>query len=251
MKQFMKKILVSDYDQTFYINDEDIENNKMAVKEFRKKGNIFVIATGRSYDDFQRKAKEYDIKYDYLIINHGASILNEKEEILYNFPIKNEIIKNIKKDLLINIPDIIFYTNNIAYRDSNNMYFCCKEKLSRLDFNNNDLTKINIRLISEEKVDEINQIITDKYSDVINCYKVSNNIIEIISKEINKSKAIKLLADYYYLDKNEIYTIGDGYSDIQMIKDYNGFAIKDSVKELKNVAKKEYTSVSELINELI
>ena len=40
----MKKLLVSDYDQTFYINDEDIEKNKIAVNEFRKKGNIFVIA---------------------------------------------------------------------------------------------------------------------------------------------------------------------------------------------------------------
>ena len=47
--KILKKVLVSDYDQTFYINDEDIEKNKLAVSEFRKEGNIFVIATGRSY----------------------------------------------------------------------------------------------------------------------------------------------------------------------------------------------------------
>ena len=251
MKEHAKKILISDYDQTFYLNDDDIEKNKIAVKEFRKKENIFVIATGRSYDDFLRKAKEYNIKYDYLIINHGASILNEKDEIIYNFPIKNETIKDINKDLIMNIPDIIFHANNNAYRDINNKYFCCKEKLSRLDFNNSDLTKINIKLNSSEMTDKINKLINDKYDSSVNCYKVSKDMIEIISKEINKSKAIKLLADYYNLDKKEIYTIGDGYSDIQMVKDYNGFAMKDSVKELKIVAKKEYKSVSELINELI
>lgn len=32
----MKKILVSDYDQTFYINDEDIQKNKIAVNKFMK-----------------------------------------------------------------------------------------------------------------------------------------------------------------------------------------------------------------------
>ena len=52
----MRKILVSDYDQTFYLNDEDIEKNKKSVEEFRKKGNIFVFATGRSYFDFMNKA---------------------------------------------------------------------------------------------------------------------------------------------------------------------------------------------------
>ena len=53
----MKKILVSDYDQTFYIGDEDIEKNKIAVNRFRNKGNIFIIATGRSYEDFMGKKK--------------------------------------------------------------------------------------------------------------------------------------------------------------------------------------------------
>ena len=43
-----KKIIISDYDQTFYINDEDIEKNKIAVSEFEAKGNLFIIATGRS-----------------------------------------------------------------------------------------------------------------------------------------------------------------------------------------------------------
>ena len=51
----MKKILVSDYDKTFYLNDEDIEKNKIAVEKFRKERNVFVIATGRSYYDIQKK----------------------------------------------------------------------------------------------------------------------------------------------------------------------------------------------------
>lgn len=33
----MRKILVSDYDQTFYLNDEDIEKNKKVLKNSEKK----------------------------------------------------------------------------------------------------------------------------------------------------------------------------------------------------------------------
>ena len=102
----MKKILVSDYDKTFYLNDEDVEKNKIAVEKFRKNGNIFVIATGRSYYDMQKKISEYKIMYDYLIINHGATILNEKDEIIYNFSIKNETANKIRDDLKKYIPNI-------------------------------------------------------------------------------------------------------------------------------------------------
>ena len=66
-----------------------------------------------------------------------------------------------------------------------------------------------------------------------------------------KKKNIKLLADYYNLDNKFICTIGDGYSNIEMIKNFNGYAMKDLVEELKKVAKKECEIVSELINEIM
>ena len=90
----MRKILVSDYDQTFYLNDEDIEKNKKSVEEFRKKGNIFVFATGRSYFDFMNKAEQYKLKWDYLIINHGATILDKNNNIISNRSILLHYITN-------------------------------------------------------------------------------------------------------------------------------------------------------------
>ena len=62
----MPKLLVSDYDQTFYLNDNDIENNKIYVNKFMDSGNLFVIATGRSYLDFHNKLDIYDFNYNTL-----------------------------------------------------------------------------------------------------------------------------------------------------------------------------------------
>ena len=53
------------------------------------------------------------------------------------------------------------------------------------------------------------------------------------------------------IDKNNVYTIGDGYSDIKMIENYHGSAMKESVQELKDVAEKEYDSVSKLIEDIM
>ena len=228
----MKKLLVSDYDQTFYINDEDIEKNKIAVNEFRSKGNIFVIATGRSYDDFMKKKNEYNIQYDYLIINHGATILNKDDNIIFNEEITNEILDNLKSDLRI---------------EDSERNFCRSMLESRVDLEHRDLTKIHVKYSDLEYSNEIQKKLKEKYNSFLNVYWVSGNSLEIISKKINKSKAIKLLSEKIKIRQEEIYTIGDGYSDIEMVKDYNGYAIKEAVKELKEVAIDEIESVSDLI----
>ena len=91
----MKKMLVTDYDQTFYINDNDIELNKKSVNKFMNLGNTFVIATGRSYLDLKSKQKIYNFKYYYLILNHGATIMDKTNNILLNIPIQNSITSAI------------------------------------------------------------------------------------------------------------------------------------------------------------
>lgn len=231
-----KKMVVSDYDQTFYINDDDIEKNKIAVNEFRNKGNIFVVATGRSYDDFMKKKKEYNIKYDYLIINHGATILDKDDNIIFNEKITNEILDSLKSDLHI---------------ENSERCFCCSMLESRVDFEHRNLTKIHVKYSDLEYSNEIQKKLEEKYSKFLNVYWVSGNSLEIISKNTNKSKAINLLSEKIKNGQKEIYTIGDSYSDIEMVKDYNGYCMKDSVSELKEIAKKEYSSVSDLINEIM
>ena len=231
-----EKILISDYDQTLYLNDEDMDKNKIAIKKFREKGNIFVIATGRSYFDFHNKVDLYNFEYDYVIINHGATILDKNNNVFTNFSIKNEIIDNIKNDLQL---------------EKSLKGFCCSKLDSRVNFNHKDLTKINVRYNSKEEAMAINKTINDKYANFVNSYYVTENSLEIISNEINKSKAIDILLKELNVSRDNAYTIGDGYSDIEMVKDFNGYAMVNSVDELKNIAKKQYKSVSELINDIM
>lgn len=231
----MKKVLVSDYDQTFYLNDDDIEKNKISINDFRNRGNIFVIATGRSYKDFMEKVNKYNIIYDYVILNHGATILDKDENILKNFSIDNNVIMDIK--------------NNLQLEKSLNK-FCCSLLQSRVDFNYPNLTKINVKYSSFDEAMAVNNIINKKFQSFVNSYYVEKNSVEIISCEITKSKAIQLLIEKLNISKDNVYTIGDGYSDIDMIKNYNGFAINGALEELKKYALKEYDSVSELVEEI-
>ena len=231
----MRKILVSDYDQTFYLNDEDIEKNKKSVENFRKQENIFIFATGRSYFDFMNKAEQYKLKWDYLIINHGATIIDKNNNIISNYTIDNDVIKNIKKDLEI---------------EKAIKFFCCNLENSRTNFDDKDLTKIHAKY-EKNKAEQINSLINKKYAEFVNCYFVSGNAVEIISNKTCKSNAIEEITQIEKINKEDIFTIGDGYSDIEMIKNYNGYCMEESVQELLKICNgKIVKSVSELIEKI-
>ena len=55
---FVKKILVSDYDDTLFIDEEGIKENIKLLKKWMRKKNIVVIATGRSYYDMMKDYKK-------------------------------------------------------------------------------------------------------------------------------------------------------------------------------------------------
>ena len=62
----MRKLLVSDYDGTFFINKTDMKKNIYDIRKFRKEGNVFAFATGNNYENFIRVIEKNDIEYDYL-----------------------------------------------------------------------------------------------------------------------------------------------------------------------------------------
>ena len=224
-------LLASDFDRTFYINNYDFKCNLKLLPEFMK-SNVFAIVTGRSYDDYMNVTKNC-IPVNYLIINHGATIL--KDDIVINStPISNKTVTKLKK--IFNFDDL--------------EYFAFKDKFSRVDIDTKDLSKINItmqdNLVAKKAVDYIN-----RYFDDIKAYILFHkNQLEIVSARANKRNAVKYIANLENINRYNIYTVGDGYTDFEMIKDYNGYCMSDCVSELKNVAIKSVDSVGNIINYL-
>lgn len=223
-------ILVTDFDKTFYINEEDLIKNINLIKEFRK-NNLFIISTGRSFHDFLKYKEKYNIEYDYLIINHGATILNKNDDVLFSKEING---KNINK------------IYEILKEKKITEFFCCSEKNSRVGIKDNNLTKIFARYENKAISDKMNDIINNNFKEDVTSYSV-NNMVEIISSETSKCEALKFLINNFdYKDKN-IFVIGDNYNDYDMVKEFNGYAMENAVLELKNIARKTYESVGELI----
>lgn len=236
----MKKLLVSDFDGTFYINDRDFRNNKESVKKFKEKNNLFVIATGNNYEHFLNVVKKNNIMYDYLILDQGSVISNSDDKIIHSCCIENSVAKSIYQDLK-NID-----TSNIL--QIYNPFRVCN------DLNENQITKISIRLKDLSLAKEIAEKINFKYKEWINAYVMifdDINIVEIASNVIDKEKAIRKISEIEGIADENIYTIGNGYNDISMVERFNGYCMKNSVQELLNKCNNQVESVSELIEKIL
>lgn len=115
--------------------------------------------------------------------------------------------------------------------------------------NTENITKVHLEFTEETFKMELDYLRAN-YNDKINIYDVLNNEIEIISSKASKLISIEKVLNEEEVNTSNVYTIGDGYSDIEMIKKYNGYAMINSVPELKKHCIKEVSSISELIKDL-
>lgn len=231
----MKRILVSDYDDTFYINDEDIKNNVKLIDKYQDKLD-FIIATGRSYHDYLKKKEKYNIKSKYVILNHGATII-EDEKILFNEEIDDEI-----KD------ELIEFLNVLDCKE----FFCCSGLNSRVSYKEKGLTKIHINYGDELKTKKMFDELSIKYSKKVCCFLVSKNkAIEIVSKKVDKKNAILKLCKIKNLDKEIIYTIGNGDTDYKMLKYFKGYKMDVCSNKLCKLEIESVKSVGDLIEKIV
>ena len=232
----MKKILISDYDGTFYQNDRDIKKNIDKVNEFRTLDNLFVLATGRSYVDLKQKIDKYEIPYDYLILNHVALLLSKDLEIIKVFTLDKELVDSILE-----------YANN---KDIYNVIL-----ISAFDKNVTDtlnIVKIMLKLYNYDKALEVKNYIDKSYPN-IGSYLARDEehyLVEVVSCKASKSFMIEKILDKEKIVKKNVYTIGDGINDIEMIRDYNGYRVRNSCKELVSVTDRVIDNVSDLISRI-
>lgn len=234
----MKKIIATDYDGTFYLNDSDIIKNIQLVNDFRAQNNIFVIATGNNFESFQRTIKKYNIKYDYLILDQGSCIFNSKNRI-----IESTFIDKEAKSRIYN--RIIERTNNIKI---------CSPVSEKAKIDDENITKISTEFLNVEEALEFTKQLNEYLSEKINAYTMifpKINIVEIISNKTDKCKAIEKIRGLECVAESNVYTVGDGYNDISMVKYFNGYCMKNSVTELKKECSNQINSVSELIQNIM
>lgn len=267
----MIKLLVSDMDGTLFNSNQEISPlNLAAIKEARRKGIRFMIATGRSMDTIGPTIEKYHLDCGLILMN-GAEVRDEEKNILNTINIDYEIIGRLAKRLneLGYIPE--YMTNqgaqicdtekrmylNMGYRllcldrehkltleeaIENGKTSVFMKTLHRNDTLEDMLKKqVEIRKIivfhPDANVNDRNREILIKEFPELSILSSYPENIEINEKMAQKGYGLSNAIKKMGIQKEEVAVFGDGLNDLSLIEQFpNSFVPVNGHPDLKKIA---------------
>jgi Cof subfamily protein (haloacid dehalogenase superfamily) len=255
MRNLKYKLVCLDMDGTLLDDEKKISNgNKMAIRKATELGIKVIVCTGRLFIAAQAFADMIGVSTP-LITANGASV-KEKEtgNVIFKAILGKEnclkIVRVMKKYNInpnFNTTDTVI-TDKIGY--SSQSYINMNKTLpadkqvkieiisdwdSAIEKYGDDILKCISIDADIEKMGKVKEELIN--FDTMEIQSSLWNNIEMMNKGINKGKAVKMLAEYYGIDRKEIICMGDNENDISMIEYAGmGIAMGNAEKKVKSIS---------------
>lgn len=255
----MVKLFNADYDGTLRVNQKIAQSDLDAIRRFMDIGNRFNIVTGRSIGMIEYEIKHFNIPLDFLIANNGGIAITKNKDILFRHDIDFEVARTFIGDItsspfvMLGCSDgdkfATIQEGEIKETPSNfNVILGSKDTGINKILANQQINSFFLRDSTLEKTISLYSDISIRYHGKLD-FHFNNGTIDVSSFGVSKKNAIEELS--LICGISEIYVIGDGFNDIDMIKAYNGFTVVNAADEVKQHATKIFGSVRECIEDLI
>ena len=237
----MKKVLFFDIDGTLLNSELKIpEGVKRELKRLNEAGYYLFVASGRPLSFISNQIIEAG--FNGFVLCNGAHVeLNH--EIIYENRIPYEKVNDLM-NLLENVDceyDFETATDcyiDPSYKDFIEFFKVCDIRHEKLiiSFDKEEVMHrtLKIEISAKKDHDKIIEYIADKfYFD----HHGTANSFEICALDTSKATGVQKVLEHLNIDKEHSYAFGDGLNDLEMIKYAgHGIAMKNAVKELKDVA---------------
>lgn len=243
------KIIASDYDGT--LNHGGIDDAKRAaVAEWQKKGNLFVVVTGRDKCFCPEMKENSGITMDYYLACNGAMILNSGFETIEETRIDKAVIVPLLRYLFeLDCPwanvcaDELYRIYNVDRKD------CPQAALTISDakaiaFCN----QISTALPTFEESAAVAAAVKEKFGEFVNPLQ-NGTCLDIVPVGMDKAQGIYRLLNICGAGYEDVITVGDNVNDLAMLREFYSYAMENGVDAIKLVADKTTPSVTDLIKQ--
>lgn len=248
----MKYIIATDYDGTLFQYHKGGISEKVvkAIREFRSKGNLFGVVSGRCYKwTYPVFKKEGLFDFDFIISNGGAQCCDINGDFIFSDKISKSGFARSFVEKLFSMGaeecGITFEKSRFNFSPSLPDGEGAYSPFSSLDSCNEVSSAHGVFCDSDEAVKAEN-ILLAEFSDIINIAR-NDRCLDVTAKGVNKATGIGKYAGIMGVSYENIYVAGDNYNDLPMIKAYHGCAVSNAVDELKKSAEYVLDDLSELV----
>lgn len=269
------KMIVTDMDYTLLNKAKNVSTrNRLALKAAAEKGIHVVVATGRIYTSALYYAKLLGISTP-IIASNGAIIREENtDKTFYQCTLPEPAIDEmVRLTRLEGLYCHLFSQDTIYTEKITNVSYRYTEWNKYMD----EADKVKIELVSsfeamtpQQKSGIFKAVVIDDDSSKLRRIReaiektglvaVSQSLrdnIEVMSRDVSKGNAVKLLADIYGIHREQIIAIGDNENDVSMIE-YAGLGVAmgnaaDCLKEAADYITADYMEdgVAQVIEKFI
>lgn len=220
------------------------------LNEILSNGDVIAIASGRPYSGIMKILSQINNGKKFCLCANGTQVTDIEGNSLYfcGLTLKDyltfcKVHENILKHRSSNI--YCYTSDKIAYLKNN---FWIKFEKEANNFAGINLKKEKLaedypilkfmiasgprrsKSFDEKQISEDEKI---KYHIV----RTSPYFLEFINKNSDKAEGVRFLKEYLKIQDENVYTFGDSGNDLLMIKNFNGIAMGNAIKECKEVAK--------------
>lgn len=250
----MIRVIASDYDGTFGTHLGIPAENIEAVRRWQKAGNIFCVLTGREPLSAIDVLKQFGGVYDYLLACSGAVQMDAQNEIFH-----------MEKQSAHLLPEIASYTLTLPVlnfrvfvgKERHRLYIPGREHDSEAgNLTPEDLGKLpyfnqfSLLFDTNEQAQEYCDTLNARYGTYINALR-NNNCVDVPMAGFDKTVGLRHFLEALHIPPEQAVTVGDNCNDVQMIRAFSGYAVKNGVPELKAAAHGVVDSVAALIDQLL
>ncbi len=245
-------LFLSDFDGTLVRSDGTVsERARRAIEDYRARGGIFAVCTGRMLTSILPRVRELGIEEGLVAAYQGALIADVKTGKL----LKNEgfspsggvrALKILEKEC----PHVHMYTQDALFSNKKDELLDIYEKICGVKAEivsemplSEKAEREGLRIVkalamcSPSKHADILRRVSEAAGDAFYVTGSSDWLVEIMPHGQNKESAARFLSEYYSVPMQRVAAIGDQLNDLPMIAAVGGkFAVANAAEALKKIA---------------
>lgn len=235
-------VIGTDFDGTLTKNGELVTENIEAVRKFREAGNLFVLVTGRHGYDAVRAAEKSGIGFDYISASDGAvlfgpeSVTGRKRELIYEKTCSPDRLEALCALIIENDPCWLS-KESTSYACSVPLGWNSGEQVGTVNKNGrpwmspeqffadpHPFSMLPCGFEERELSREVTERINREFGDYVAAY-FNDGCVDIVPAGIGKASGLTFIAEAHGIPKENIWTIGDDYNDLPMLRAFNGCTV--------------------------
>ena len=244
-------LIFSDFDGTLARKNSVLSDYTInTIKEYVKRGGIFVLCTGRNDASARQYVKTLGIENQKIsvVCLEGSLVYDNDGKVLYDQPLDWQTSKKI----------VEFFENHSVYTHVYDRVDVIVDELNEINTNYKNVCRVSLKVVGklseyvdktqlncqkilavipENEINKYKSLFDELNLDGVESFMSSRVFFETISKNAGKESGMKAVAKYYGVPMEKVMAFGDNGNDVGMIRDAGfGVAVENAREEVKAVA---------------